>query len=218
MASEMKSIRTKAHIRYKNQAGEIVPGVTTIIGAILAKPQLIIWANRLGLQGIDSTKYRDEKGAIGTLAHAMILADLKGEKVDTDEYSKEQITQAENSYLKWLEWQKGKEFKPVCVETPLVSELHQFGGSPDYLGMINGELILADYKTGFVGKEAYIQTCAYRELLIENGYPPASKIIILGIPRTEDEKFQEIIYTSFDVGWGYFKSLKACYDWDKKIK
>ena len=85
-------------------------------------------------------------------------------------------------------------------------------------GMINGELVLADYKTGFVGKEAYIQTCAYRELLIENGYSPATKIIILGIPRTEDEKFQEVTYTNFDTGWEMFKHLRACYDLLKQIK
>ena len=210
--------KTKAHVRYKNQAGEVVPGVTTIIGGVLAKPQLIVWANRLGLQGIDSTKYRDEKGLIGTLAHAFILADLKGEKLETDDYSKDQIDQAENCYLKWLEWRKGRELRPVCVETPLVSEAYQFGGSPDYLGMINGDLVLADYKTGFVGKEAYIQTCAYRELLIENGYEPASKILILGIPRTEDEKFQEVSYTNFDTGWEIFKHLAATHRLLKEVE
>lgn len=214
----MTSNKAKAHIRYRNQAGDIVPGVTTIIGSVLAKPQLIVWANRLGLQGIDSTKYRDEKGLIGTLAHAFILADLKGEKIETDDYSKDQIDQAENCYLKWLEWRKGRELKPVCIETPLVSEVYQFGGSPDYLGMINGDLVLADYKTGFVGKEAYIQTCAYRELLIENGYPPATKILILGIPRTEDEKFTEVSYTSFDTGWQIFQHLLGVYRLLKEVK
>ena len=111
----------KAHIRYKNQSGVVVPGVTTIIG-LLNKPQLVVWANRLGLQVIDSTKFRDDKADIGTLAHAMIVADLKGERCDTSDYSKEQIDQAENSFLYYLDWRKGKELRPLAIEVPMVSE------------------------------------------------------------------------------------------------
>ena len=47
-------MKSKAHQRYKLADGTQVPGVTTITGQ-LNKPALIIWANRLGLQGIDST-------------------------------------------------------------------------------------------------------------------------------------------------------------------
>ena len=210
-------MKTKAHIIYKNQAGERVPGVTTILN-LIAKPQLIVWANRLGLQGIDSTKFRDEKGLIGTLAHALIMADLKKEEIDTSDYSKEQIDQAENAYLSWLNWRKDKKLIPILLESPLISETFQYGGTPDYLGAVNDEFELVDYKTGFIGKEAYIQTCAYRELLIENGFPPAEKIRIIGIPRTEDERFTEIVYTSFENGWQYFKCLRQCYDLEKLIQ
>ena len=59
---------SKAHIRYKLKDGTVVPGATTITG-LLNKPFLITWANRLGLEGIDSTKYRDAAADIGTLAH-----------------------------------------------------------------------------------------------------------------------------------------------------
>ncbi len=44
--------RSKVHTRYKLKNGLLVPGVTTVTG-VLDKPALIIWANRLGLQGID---------------------------------------------------------------------------------------------------------------------------------------------------------------------
>lgn len=209
--------KTKAHIRYRNIDNEIVPGVTTIIG-LLNKPALVPWANKLGLQGIDCSKYTDDKAEIGSLAHAMIMADLKCEKTDTSDYSANQIAQAENCYLSWLEWEKGKDIKPICVEVMLVSEEHQFGGTPDFFGSIDGSLVLGDYKTGGVYKEAYIQTCAYRQLLIENGYPPADKIIILGIPRTEDEKFTEVIYTEFETGWQIFYHLRQVYDLLKKVK
>lgn len=207
--------KTKAHIRYKNKAGKVVPGATTIIG-LLNKPQLIIWANRLGLQGIDSTKYRDDKGDIGSLTHAMVMADIKRETVDTSEYSKEQITQAENSLLSWLEWCKGKELEPIIMETPLVSEQYSFGGTPDYYGRVNGNLVLMDYKTGGIYKEAYIQVCSYRQLLAENGYL-VDKAIILGIPRTEDESFNEATYTNFETGWEIFRRLNEVYQLLKEV-
>jgi hypothetical protein len=211
------AVKTKAHQRYKNKAGEIVPGVTTITG-LKAKPQLVIWANRLGLKGIDSSKYRDEKADIGTLAHAMILAHLKGEQADTSDYSANQITEAENCFLSYLAWAKGKDIKPNLVEQSLISEAYQFGGCLDFYGTINGELVLVDYKTGGIYDEAKIQTCAYRQLLIENEHPAPDKIIILGIPRTEDEKFQEVTFTKFDVGWKYFKNLRENYNLDKLLK
>lgn len=212
-----KKLKTSAHIRYKNNAGDIVPGVTTIIG-LLAKPQLIVWANRLGLQGIDSTKYRDDKGDIGTLAHSMIISDLRGEKCDTSDYSQQQIDKAENCYLSWLEWRKHRELKPVGLELPLVSEEYQFGGTVDYYGLIDGVTVLVDFKTGGVWPEATIQTCAYRHLLIENGYPTPSHITILGIPRTEDESFQEKVIINFDTGWEIFRHLRAVYNLNKQLK
>lgn len=205
---------SKAHIRYKNKAGAIVPGVTTILN-LLAKPQLIIWANRLGLQGIDSTKFRDDKADIGTLAHALVMADLTGRTADTADYTLPQIAQAETSFLQYLDWRKGKDLKPLVVETPLVSELYQFGGSPDYLGLVDGCLTLVDYKTGGVWKEAYYQCCAYRELLAENGFPLADKITILGIPRNTQEQFQEIHYKAFENGWEIFLALRKVYTLQK---
>jgi len=217
MAGETTSKKTRAHIRYKNKEGKVVPGATTVIG-LLNKPQLVVWANRLGLQGIDSSKFRDEKAEIGTLAHAMILATLKGESIDTSEYSKEQIGQAENSFLSWLEWGKGKDIKPVLLETPLVSEMYQYGGTPDFLGYLNGDIVLMDYKTGGIFREAYIQACSYRHLLYENEYPVTDKAIILGIPRTEDEDFKEVTYTNFDAGWEIFKRLNEVYQLLKEVK
>ena len=107
--------RSRAHTTYKLQDGTTVPGVTTILG-ILNKPALIKWANNLGLQGIDSTKYVDEKAAIGTLAHKMIADYLRGEETDTSEYSKVQIDQAENAVLAFFEWEKTHHIEPVVVE------------------------------------------------------------------------------------------------------
>jgi len=58
MADKLKK-KTKAHTRYYLADGTLVPGSTTVCG-VLNKPALVRWANQLGLQGIDSTKYTDK--------------------------------------------------------------------------------------------------------------------------------------------------------------
>lgn len=108
-------MKTKAHIIYKTSDGVKVPGVTTVLG-LLNKPALVKWANNLGLQGIDSSKYVDEKASIGTLAHAMITDKLIGKETDTSDYSKNQIDQAENSVLSFWEWEKDHKIEEVFLE------------------------------------------------------------------------------------------------------
>jgi len=208
-------MKTEAHIRYRNKEGKIVPGATTIVN-LLAKPALIIWANRLGLQGIDSTKFRDEAAGIGSLAHYLILAYLRGEKPDTSDYTPNQLDLAENCLLFYFDWEKGHQLESVLIETPLVSEEYQFGGTPDWYGRLDGDYTLIDYKSGGVYEEAYYQVCAYRQLLIENGYQAPTRIVILGIPRSPDEAFTEQVYTSFQSGWEIFEHLKAIYELRKK--
>ena len=67
---KLKKMST-AHTRYKTSDGQIVPGASTITG-LLNKPMLVKWANNLGLQGIDSSKYTDKAASIGTLIHYLV--------------------------------------------------------------------------------------------------------------------------------------------------
>ena len=194
----MPETKTKAHQRYRLKPteqfpkGEIVPGVTTIVG-VLNKPALVPWANRIGLQGIDVKKYVDDKADIGTLAHALIVGELIGEKVDTSEYSQQQIDAAENACLSFYEWQNKHNLHIVDAEKSLVSEHHKFGGRFDVYGLIDSVRELLDFKTGSgIYEEHYYQLGGYLILLEENGYE-IDQIRILNIPRTKDENFQEII-------------------------
>jgi hypothetical protein len=207
----------KAHTKYKNKAGIAVPGVTGVL-SILGKPFLIAWANRMGLQGMDTEKYKVEMGTIGTIAHAMISSSFLDEDIDLSDYTPQQIEKAVNCYRSYLNWREKKLLAPMVVEQPLISEEYQYGGTTDFFGLIDSEEIVLDYKTGQVSKDAYIQTCAYRQLIIENGYPAPKKIIILGIPRADNEKFQEVVYTDFTAGWECFKYLLGAYNIYKDMK
>lgn len=180
-----------------------MPGVTTITGQ-LDKPALVKWANNLGLQGIDSTKYVDHLAEIGTLAHAMIACYLKGEKCDTSDCTANQIDLAENACLSFYEWEKRNKLEPILVEQQLVSEEYQFGGTVDIYGACSIPFVLIDLKTGkAIYPEMWYQVAGYRILLREHGYPvDACRILRIGRDETEgfddpvkkDTRIQEEIF------------------------
>jgi len=208
---------TKAHQRYRLADGTIVPGVTTISG-ILNKPALVGWANRLGLQGIDSTKFRDQAAVIGTCAHYLIECHWRGEKPDLSEYSPDQVTRAENAALSYFEWEKGHEVEPILIEQQMVSEAWRFGGTCDFYGLIDGEPTLVDLKTGSgIYPEHFYQVAAYRWLLAEAGHR-VERVRILNVPRKESEEFEERARRDSSREWELFSHCLRIYQIQKELR
>jgi len=209
--------KTKIHHVYKLQSGERVPSVTTIL-AMLNKPGLLQWAWQCGVDGTDYRAVRDSAGDIGTLAHLLIIADLRGEKLDTSEYSQQDIEKAETCLIKYWDWLKGHRVKPIMLETPLVSEEYGFGGTVDFFGNIDGQLTLVDFKTGkAIYEEAIIQVTSYSKLLLENNCQ-ADTIKILRIGRNETEGFEERTIYDFETGWQIFRRCLDIYRLRKGLK
>jgi hypothetical protein len=150
----------------------------------------------------------------------MILAHLKGEEPDTSDYSQNQISQAENSFLSFLEWEKGKKIEPEILETPIVDEEFEFGGTPDFIGVVDGIRTIMDFKTGSgIYEEMYYQLCAYEIAHLGINPDTASQQgIILNIPRSEDESFQVKIFHDFVPGWDVFEACLNIYNLRKEIK
>jgi hypothetical protein len=195
--------RSRVHTRYKLKNGLLVPGVTTVLG-VMNKPALVPWANKLGLQGIEVGKYVDVLAEIGTIAHEMILCHVKNEKFNTDNIPPDLIDKAENSFLSYLEWEKGHKVEPIECEVPLVSEIHKYGGCLDFYGRIDGVLTLKDYKSGkAIWPEHLYQVAAYKELAIENDMP-VEAVGILQIGRAEDEGFSEKVIGDTKIEWQIF--------------
>lgn len=191
--------KTSAHKRYRlkptkeHPKGQIVAGVTTIVD-ILNKPALVPWANRMGLQGIDTRKYVDDKADIGTLAHTMILGHLADKEVDTSDYTANQIDAAENACLSFFEWQKKHRLAILAAEEPMVSEVHRFGGQYDIWGMLDGQSELIDLKTGSgIWEEHYYQVAGGYLILLEEQRRNIDQVRILNVPRSEDENFAEVV-------------------------
>jgi len=209
--------KTKIHTVYRNEAGDRIPSVTTILG-ILNKPALLDWAYQCGLRGEDYKAVRDQAADIGTLAHYLIMCYFSGEVPDTSEYSPQDLEKAENSLIKFWDWEKVHKIEPVMVETPLVSEKYRFGGTIDFFGLIDDEFHLLDFKTGkSIYAEHFAQLAAYNELLAENGHlAKGARIVRLG--RTEDEGFEERVAGNLDKHWRIFLACKDIYELQKEIR
>ena len=214
--------KSKAHIRYRNSNGKVIKGVSTVIDSVLAKPALVKWANNLGLQGIDSTKFRDEMANIGTLAHHLVMSQLTGtgkESIDVfmSDYSPNMWESAGNALKSFNNWMAQHEVELILAETPLISERYQYGGTIDLYATVDGVSTLVDFKTGSgIYKEARYQVAAYKNLLEENGYE-VRQTRILKIGRTADEDFQDIVPACNEKHWRVFEHCLEIYELEKEL-
>lgn len=218
MQTEKNSAKkAKQHTVYKNAEGKRVVGVTTITG-VMDKPALVPWANKLGLEGIKVREYVDDLAQIGTLAHYMAQCDFEGVKPELDDYSKNQISSAENSFLKYLEWRKTREITDAKCELPLISEKYQFGGMCDVYCNLNGVMTLIDIKTcKGIYDDHFTQVSAYALLLEENGFK-VDDVRILRIGRDESEGFEDRKVPNIELHQKRFMICKRLYDINKEIK
>lgn len=198
---------TKAHTKYHLKSGEIVPSVTTVL-SILSKPALIHWAWDCGMKGEDYRKVRDNAADIGTLAHYLIRCHLRGETPDTAEYSPANLSKAETCLLRYWDWEKGKNLKPLMIEQPLVSERYGYGGTIDCLAKVDGDLVLIDHKTGkAIYNEMFYQLAAYKHLLWEAApYSDLNRAMILRIGKEESEGFEVREAGNLETEWDIFQA------------
>jgi len=175
------------HPQYILPNGEVVPSVTQILNAVIAKPGLQRWANQLGLNNKSLDNESRATLDIGKLLHAYIQADLEGAVVDKRGYMPEQSDSAKKSFAQYLRWKDGKQIKVIKTEYVMVSEKYRYGGTIDALLEIDGELTLLDWKTStHISLDYKLQIVAYLYLLQEQNIIP-SRVGVLRLPKTDGE-------------------------------
>lgn len=223
--------KVRTHVIYKKLDGSRLPGVTTILG-ILNKPALLSWAWGLGNQGISMDAYRDDLAGVGKLVHAMILEHYSPQLAfDKNEYSANDHDRAANSFLSFLEWERRHTVKPYLLETAMVDEEEEYGGTPDFVGLVDDIPTLLDFKSGSgIYKESFYQGASYRHLVefgffladeerkIPIGYK-TDRAIILNIGRAENEDFTEVVINRpQSVEWEIFRAARRIYRLEKELK
>lgn len=215
--------------------GEKLPGTTTVIGRWKESGGLLQWAFKQGQSGASNLhENRDKAADIGTMAHGMIEGringDLRGDAmslypgIEIDAANK--VNNAFDMYIKWEQLTKLK-FLSKYQEIQLVSPEFKFGGTPDAIGEIDGEIVLLDWKTSNgVYQDYIIQLAAYRHLInegvrMDTGEPLPFKVSnsahLLRFAK-EYPDFGHHYFGDLDVAWEQFKLFRKAWDLDKELK
>lgn len=140
---------------YINDDGKRVMRVTEVI-KILAKDQLVVWANMLGFKGIDYKKELERTSNIGSLFHGVVEQYMDPKRLailDYEEYgvwgfqSRLEATNAVKSFFKWYD-HLTKPYKVVFTEKVVIGK--KLGGTIDcgIQGFSDpSKVIFVDYKT-----------------------------------------------------------------------
>lgn len=209
---------TAAHQRYRNKAGAIVPGVTTVIG-LLAKPALVPWAWKLGMQGEDMNKVRDLAADIGTATHYMAECRLKGLTPDfqyTTPFVKECAERMMPAFDRYMAENPSE---LIESEVQVVSEKWQFGGCIDWIARpeSTGLVTIRDIKTSAgIYPEYRIQLAAYKEAWDE--LHPDMPIEAVEALHLDKLTGLLTVYPFGDLSteWEIFKHLRAVYVLQKR--
>jgi hypothetical protein len=201
----------KQHTVYKNSKGEVVPSCTTIL-QVLNTPSLLYWANKIGKEGRWYSTEMAMYGRIGTLAHALIEKYFKGGQPDFKEKlnacTDNEKVQAFKAYTNFLAWIEENSVDIEESELQLVSERFGFGGTIDFYGIINRQLVLLDFKTSnYFNKKMFLQLAGYVLLLQEHGYD-VEGVMVLKLSKTANSF--EVKKKSIEELEDYFKLFKYC--------
>lgn len=208
---------------YKNSQGQRIPGTTTVIGVNLGwnKRALMNWAWEQGINGLDYRGTKDKAASIGTVAHAMIEADLKGkdwrELVDMRNITDEMVEKAHNAFSAWKQWTSLFSFQLVGSEVSLISETYQYGGTID-VATVQGDLSILDLKTSNnVYEDHKIQLAAYKQLWDEN-HPdnPCQALYLLRLGK-DDGAFAYYYWPQLPAAWEAFKCLLTLHSLKKAV-
>ena len=197
-------------INYKVN-GNKVPSVTQILGRFKNSTGLIIWSNKLGLEGKSYHAELNKAGDIGTALHELAELHIKGEFYELPE---DPVVQ--ECFNKFKDWWSEQDYDVTFTEKSFCCRAYEYGGTADLV--VNGDTII-DFKTS---KQVYddhlVQMSAYRFMIEEQDQISINKGILARFGKeTDDFEIRHFSKSDLNKGWKYFKVLREAYDLDKKV-
>lgn len=205
-------------------------GCTTILG-ILAKPALISWAANMAVDYIIEngsspeqlelarkahTRKKEKAGNWGTVMHEWVEKYINGEVDESMTDLKDPMHQT--GATNFIRWAKDNKVKFIESERNVYSKSLFLGGIVDIICEIDGEVWIADIKTGSgIYFEAFWQMAGYQIMLEEMGFEkPIKGHIVLNLKK--DGSFEERRSVSMDECKKGFLACVDIYRIQEKIK
>ena len=199
-----------SHIDYKVE-GIKVPSVTTILGRYKNSTGLIIWSNKLGLEGKSYHAELNKAGDIGTALHELAELHIKG-----DYYELPEDSIVQECFNKFKDWWSEQNYEVNFTEKSFCCRKYKYGGTADLV--VNGETII-DFKTSkAVYDDHLVQMSAYRYMIEEQDGIEINKGILARFGKeTDDFEIREFSKSDLNKGFKYFKVLREAFDLDKQV-
>jgi hypothetical protein len=188
------------------------PRVTRVKG-IIKNPGLVAWQVAVGKK--KANEIMKKRGDFGTRIHKLIEITLNKEKVELNNYDEETQTTMRLFDVFLTE----HDIKPELLEQHLwfkLSEEYRYAGTADFIGYVDGKLMLLDWKTSkAIYDDMWLQLSAY---VVAFEAITGEKLEGCGILQIRDGKKKYVTKTYYEM-MEYFKIFKAClliHDWQGK--
>lgn len=179
--------------RFYEKGGKFYPSVSYILRAY---PKSIGFYKWLASKGWDEAeRIKEEAGDRGSKVHNAIYDLLKGKPIKyTDKYWNE--TTKDFEMLTDREWEcliafqnfwEDKKPQMIASEIVCYSEKYLYAGTIDFIGIVDGKVMLIDWKTGSkIYPDQFLQVAAYWQAENEKGkFKPAETAVLrLGTKHT----------------------------------
>ncbi len=227
----------KRHVYRVN--GDIVPGVTGIVGVLDKSGPLLGWGVKLcaeywkehvkpgesydelqlnELYVESKRQHRKKKGTaanIGTMGHEWAekyaLAVLNG----TDKPEVPVSKTLQNICLGFQEWWETHDVEPIEAEFKVYSRLHGYAGTCDLDALVDGKRSIVDYKTGSgVYKEVGMQMAAYQSARYEERGIEYDQRLVVHLDKTNGNVEQHD-FPDYDKDVLGFLSALGLFKWTK---
>lgn len=212
--------RPKGWVPYTTKDGTPVPAVSTIINRFKDSGGLIHWSWSEGMAGRDYRDTRDKAADSGTIAHAMVEAEIRGHAwAPPTDADPDVLIRASQAFANYREWKRQTSLEPVESELRLVSEKHRFAGTLDAM-LISGRLSLGDWKSSNSVYPDYLLQLAAYGLLWEENFPdrPIEGGFHLLRFAKDAPDFAHYHFGELSVAARAFLLMRELYDLDKALK
>jgi hypothetical protein len=201
---------------YRNRAGEVVPGTHDPVSRFADKQALIHWAYNRGKSG--HQLYDRAAIDIGSTVHHMAEMDLRGRPDrEIEAYANDclvapdHLKKAWASFGQFREWRQQCNVRAIAQEVSMVSETHQYGGTPDTIAIINNGIGLIEFKTSPKPYPDHLIAMAAHGKLWEETHPqhPLTGGYHLLILPKDGTAFQHHAYGDLEPHWKMFQRFIA---------
>jgi hypothetical protein len=195
---------------YCNAAGQPVPGTHDPISRFMDRSALMHWAHKRGMEGLPL--YARDAIDIGSAVHAAADLDLKGRPdreieraIQNAGLCRDDYDKAMRAFMQFRKWRIACHVQPIALEVSLVSETHQYGGTPDCVALIEGRVSLVEFKTSLKPFADHLVAMAAHAQLWNEANPnrQIEAFHWIGLPKTGDE-FKHHAYTDLSPQWEIF--------------